>query len=146
MTHPCGHVVGVRVPVVVVEHQHSQQHAARHHAHDEVEVSPWKNIFWGLISNDCFWPIKGTASLVIGISSETMFMKTVKESITVTPGDEWMWDLHFIFHEMEIIFLHVLRSKKVFHQEEFLIKEPILLASCRHNSTIMIFNFVLFSS
>ena len=60
--------------------------------------------------------------------------------------NEWERDLHFIFHEMEIIFLHVLRSKKVFHQEEFLIKEPILLASCRHNSTIMIFNFVLFSS
>lgn len=30
-------------------------------------------------------PTKGTASLVIGISSETIFIKTVRESITVTP-------------------------------------------------------------
>ena len=32
-----------------------------------------------------YLPIRGTASLVIGINSETMFMKTVKDSITVTP-------------------------------------------------------------
>ena len=31
-------------------------------------------------------PIRGTASLVMGISSDTMFMKTVRESITVTPA------------------------------------------------------------
>ena len=30
-------------------------------------------------------PINGTASLVIGISSDTMFMKTVRERRTVTP-------------------------------------------------------------
>ena len=30
-------------------------------------------------------PTKGTASLVIGISSETIFIKTVRDSITVTP-------------------------------------------------------------
>ena len=40
MTDPSGHVVGVRVPVVVVEDQHGQHHAARHHAHDEVEIRP----------------------------------------------------------------------------------------------------------
>ena len=31
-------------------------------------------------------PMRGTASLVMGISSDTMFMKTVRESITVTPA------------------------------------------------------------
>ena len=44
-------------------------------------------------------PIKGTASLVIGISSDTMFMKTVRESITVTPRINVLKakvDLHFI--------------------------------------------------
>ena len=30
--------------------------------------------------------MRGTASLVMGISSDTMFMKTVRESITVTPA------------------------------------------------------------
>ena len=40
MTDPSWHVVGVRVPVVVVEDQHGQHHAARHHAHDEVEICP----------------------------------------------------------------------------------------------------------
>ena len=40
MTDPSGHVVGVRVPVVIVEDQHGQHHAARHHAHDEVEIRP----------------------------------------------------------------------------------------------------------
>ena len=30
-------------------------------------------------------PTRGTASLVIGINSETIFIKTVSESITVTP-------------------------------------------------------------
>ena len=32
-------------------------------------------------------PIRGTASLVMGISSDTMFMKTVRDSKTVTPGN-----------------------------------------------------------
>ena len=34
-----------------------------------------------------FIPTRGTASLVIGISSDTMFMNTVRESMTVTPGN-----------------------------------------------------------
>ena len=39
-SHPGGHVVCVRVSVVIVEDQHGQQDAARHHAHDEVEIRP----------------------------------------------------------------------------------------------------------
>ena len=36
--------MGVRVSVMIVEDQHSQQDAARHHAHDEVEIRPYKQI------------------------------------------------------------------------------------------------------
>ena len=39
-SYPGRHVVGVRVPVVVVQHQHGQHHAGRHHPLDEVEVRP----------------------------------------------------------------------------------------------------------
>ena len=38
--YPGRHVVSVGVPVVVVQHQHSQNHAGRHHPLDEVEVRP----------------------------------------------------------------------------------------------------------
>ena len=41
--HPGGHVVGVRLPVVVVEDHDGGDHAGGHHEHDAVEVSPW----WG---------------------------------------------------------------------------------------------------
>ena len=37
-THPVWHLVGVREPVVVVEHHDGGDHARRHHEHDAVEV------------------------------------------------------------------------------------------------------------
>ena len=37
-------------------------------------------------------PIRGTASLVIGINSDTMFMNTVKDNITVTPGKKHLFE------------------------------------------------------
>ena len=40
--HPGGHVVGVRLPVVVVEDHDGGDHAGGHHEHDAVEVSPWR--------------------------------------------------------------------------------------------------------
>ena len=39
---PGGHVVGVRLAVVVVEDHYGRHHARRHHEHYAVEVSPWR--------------------------------------------------------------------------------------------------------
>ena len=36
-------------------------------------------------------PIRGTASLVFGIISDTMFINTVRESNIVTPENATMW-------------------------------------------------------
>ena len=40
--HPGGHVVGVRLAVVVVEDHDGGHHARRHHEHYAVEVSSWR--------------------------------------------------------------------------------------------------------
>ena len=40
VTYPGGHLMCVRVAVVVVEDQDGQHHAAGHHPLDEVEVGP----------------------------------------------------------------------------------------------------------
>ena len=46
-------------------------------------------------------PTRGTASLVMGISSETMFMNTVRDSITVTPA-EYIYNIYNILKIYEI--------------------------------------------
>ena len=40
--HPGGHVVGVGLPVVVVQDHDGRHHARRHHEHDAVEISACK--------------------------------------------------------------------------------------------------------
>ena len=40
-TYPVGHVVSVRLPVVVVEDHDGGDHTGGHHEHDAVEVGPW---------------------------------------------------------------------------------------------------------
>ena len=78
--------MSVRVPVVIVENQDSEDHAGRHHPLDEIEIGPCTSMVRKqLIISLSSLPIKGTASLVMGISSDTMFMKTVRERRTVTP-------------------------------------------------------------
>ena len=86
----------VRVPVMIIEDKDSQHHAAGHHALDKVEVGSCSKKKDNLSINLCLMrlklPIRGTASLVMGINSDTIFMKTVRDSSTVTPT---IFDLKF---------------------------------------------------
>ena len=92
-SYPGWHTVSVRIAVVEVEDEDCEQDTAGHHPHDKVEIGSCMEKLSSLIgvtSNKRIiryvnLPTKGTASLVIGISSETIFIKTVRESITVTP-------------------------------------------------------------
>ena len=50
--HPVRHGVGVGGAVVVVEHEDSQHHAARHHPHDAVEVGSCRKLkYLGILSD-----------------------------------------------------------------------------------------------
>ena len=52
ITHPLGHLVGVLLAVVVVEHQDGRHHARRHHEHDAVEVGACQQRLF-IIGNHC---------------------------------------------------------------------------------------------
>ena len=80
--------MSVRVSVMIIENQDSEHNRAGHHSLDKVEICScqYTQTLALCLLRVVVLPISGTASLVIGISSDTIFIKTVNDNNTVTPA------------------------------------------------------------